>query len=82
MNQCDENSEGLTLGNLTPKQEGLGVRAVTADQKRTEVPVPVTFRPRFGQETKLVEVSDTDRTVQRARPSGGSLRTMATIRCF
>ena len=38
--------------------------------------------PTRGTSRRLTASSATSRTVQRARPSGGSLHTMAMIRCF
>ena len=38
--------------------------------------------PTRGTSFRLTASSATSRTVQRARPSGGSLQTMAMIRCF
>ena len=38
--------------------------------------------PTRGTSRRLTASSATRRTVQRARPSGGSLQTMAMIRCF
>jgi hypothetical protein len=36
----------------------------------------------LGTSFRLTDSSAIKRTVQRARPSGGLLQTMATIRCF
>ena len=38
--------------------------------------------PTRGTSLRFTASSTTSRTVQRARPSGGSLQTMAMMRCF
>ena len=42
----------------------------------------IVSRPALGTSLRLTASSTIRRTVQRARPSGGLLQTMATIRCF
>src|SRR5487761_1079118 len=44
--------------------------------------IRIVSRPTSGTSFRLTASSATSRTVQRARPSGGLLQTMATIRCF